>query len=481
MPKDTGKNFENIVKEYSPDLNLEEVESKIQFLFSRRSCRKFDSNIVVPDSILSVIVHAGMFAPNSGNIQNWEFLILKDQEDKNKIVDFCYNQNFLSDASVLIIVLVDLKEGEIYFKDKAELFSIINGAMASENMLLSANILKVGSVFSAVSDEESLKDYFNIPEHVKVLGVIALGYCAETPTFNERKKANEVVYLHKYGLRFGDIDLVLYNPRLFERIKKYSSLTIPKLKDEILEKTSKYKFELLHKELLLKNRQIESLKEELEKMHKILVLKGKNKEGPWSYYVLKKVKGIKYPIVEEDKMLLYERLKDVTIKNVPFKVIFEKIVFPIDNHKELLKNIRVVLEELNIVSKKKEKVVEDKINEFNDNDVFVFVDSFDDAYKKLLYYSKKYDSNIMLYFNTKKEFLKYKNDIKNMFSLSDEEFELLYNKGSLNKKFKSKEYKIIFRTVRNYKDKSTKNVVFTLRSLIDKIDFKVHNKIIVLK
>ncbi len=481
MPKDTGKNFENIIKEFSPDLDLKDVEEKLYFLFSRRSCRKFDSKITIPDSILSVIVHAGFFAPNSGNIQNWEFLILKDQEEKNKIVEFCYNQNFLSDASVLIIVLVDLKEGKVYFKDKGELFSIINGSLASENMLLAANILKVGSVFSAVSDEESLKEYFNIPNNVKVLGVIALGYCAETPVFNDRKKANETVYLHKYGLRFGDIDLVLYNPRIVERIKKYASITIPVLKEEILDKTSKYKFELLHKELLLKNRQIKSLKEELEELHKLLVLKGKNNEGPWSYYVLKKVKGIKYPILEEEKLLLYERLKDVTIKNVPFKIIVEKLNFPIKNHKELLKNIRSVLEELKVVEEKIKKVEEKNINEFNENNAFVFVDSFESAYKKLLYYSKKYDSNILLYFNTKKEFLKYKNEIIKVFSLDEEEFELLYDKSVLNKKYNGREVKLFFKTVRNYKDKSTKNVVFVFESLLGKIDFKVYNKIVVLK
>ncbi len=480
MPKDTGKNFENIVKEFYPDLSLKEVEDKLYFIFSRRSCRKFNPDIVVPDNILSMIIHAGMFAPNSGNIQNWDFLVLKQKDEKEKAASFCYNQRFLIDASVLIVVLTDFKEGKNFFRDKGELFSIINGAMASENMLLTANILNVGSVFSAVSDEEGLKDSFNIPGHVKVLGVVALGYCAETPSFNDRKKAAEVVYLHKYGLRFEDIDLVLYNPRIFERLKKYSSTTIPALKEEILEKASKYKFELLHKELLLKNRQIKSLKEELEKMHKSLILKTK-KEGPWSYYILKKVKGLEYPIKEKDKNLLYEKLKDVNVKNIPFKIIFENLEFPINNHKELLKKIRKVLEKLNVVEEKKKKENKEKINEFNENDSFIFINSFEDAYKKLLYYSKKNDSNILLYFNTKKDFLKYKNKIIKSFGFDKKEFEELYEKGVIEKKVNNKKVKFYFKTVRNYKDKSTKNVVFTLKDLIQKIDFKVHNKIIVLE
>lgn len=64
---------------------------------------------------------------------------------------------------------------------------------------------------------------------------------------------------------------------------------------------------------------------------------------PWAYLVLRKLKGVNYPIL--DDQLLQERLKDILIKGKPASELLKKIHYPVKNPAQLLHEIKQALSE----------------------------------------------------------------------------------------------------------------------------------------
>lgn len=64
-------------------------------------------------------------------------------------------------------------------------------------------------------------------------------------------------------------------------------------------------------------------------------------EAPWAYMVLKRIKGIKYPITHFET--LEKKLSFIEIKGIKSEEIIEHLNFPIKNPAELLKEIKEYL------------------------------------------------------------------------------------------------------------------------------------------
>ena len=56
-------------------------------IYNRRIVRDFKDK-TVPEDILEKIINAGLQAPTHDHLRNWEFVILKDKEDKEKALQF---------------------------------------------------------------------------------------------------------------------------------------------------------------------------------------------------------------------------------------------------------------------------------------------------------------------------------------------------------------------------------------------------------
>lgn len=67
----------------------------------------------------------------------------------------------------------------------------------------------------------------------------------------------------------------------------------------------------------------------------------KTLEIPWAYLVLKKSKGVHYPIA--DSSSLKDKLQGLSIKGVPAEDVISKLHYPIKNPAELLHEIKQVL------------------------------------------------------------------------------------------------------------------------------------------
>jgi nitroreductase len=70
-------------------------------LDNRRSVRVYE-NTPVPDDVVKKCLSAALLAPNSSNLQQWEFYWIKSEEGKKTVAEICVSQPAATTAPVLI-------------------------------------------------------------------------------------------------------------------------------------------------------------------------------------------------------------------------------------------------------------------------------------------------------------------------------------------------------------------------------------------
>ena len=71
---------------------------------TRRSVRKF-TDAEVPESVIRKCLKESLLAPNSSNLQPWEFYWIRTFEKKDKIVKACFSQNAAKTAKELVVAV----------------------------------------------------------------------------------------------------------------------------------------------------------------------------------------------------------------------------------------------------------------------------------------------------------------------------------------------------------------------------------------
>ena len=73
-------------------------------LNKRRSVRKF-TNTEVPEAVMKKCLKASLLAPNSSNLQPWEFYWIRNNEKKEEVIHACFSQNAAKTAKEIVIAV----------------------------------------------------------------------------------------------------------------------------------------------------------------------------------------------------------------------------------------------------------------------------------------------------------------------------------------------------------------------------------------
>ena len=82
--------------------------------------------------------------------------------------------------------------------DKRDEWSTVDVAIALENMVIAAAAQGVGSCWIGDFDEEKVRKLLNIPNHLKVVAMITLGYPDEEPEMPSKKRLEEIVHYNGF-------------------------------------------------------------------------------------------------------------------------------------------------------------------------------------------------------------------------------------------------------------------------------------------
>ncbi len=211
--------------EYSDFLNL---------VMKRRTIRKFKPDPIADDDV-EKIIEAARWAPSGANSQPWEFIVIKDKEIKDRIVEIISEHMEYSrkveltreeelrmvgiasppkepgyrNAPVFIIVCGDPRTKEAYplltMYTRGDSHFASGLASAFLYMALAATTLGLGSQWVSATGHPFvqclLKELLGIPKRIDIYDMMALGYPAHQPRPRLVRERAEILHYGRYDQR----------------------------------------------------------------------------------------------------------------------------------------------------------------------------------------------------------------------------------------------------------------------------------------
>jgi nitroreductase len=155
----------------------------------RRSIRAYQDRPVEKEKLLNVL-EAGRLAPSARNMQDWKFIVVRDGEKRQLLSVAAKNQSFVAQAPIVIAACGTETE---YIMTCGQHTYPIDVAIAVDHMSLEATDLGLGTCWIGAFYEDQVKEILDVPDKIRVVVMMTLGYPAESPSCRPRKKLDEIV------------------------------------------------------------------------------------------------------------------------------------------------------------------------------------------------------------------------------------------------------------------------------------------------
>lgn len=145
-----------------------------------RSCRRYRETEPVPDALLADLAEAARIAPSARNLQPLKYLASNDPETNARIFPCLAWAGYLTDwdgpaegerPAAYLIQLLDRS-----LAARAD----VDAGLALQNIQLTAVSRGLGACIIGAVRREELARILELPEHLEILHVVALGRPAET-------------------------------------------------------------------------------------------------------------------------------------------------------------------------------------------------------------------------------------------------------------------------------------------------------------
>ncbi|MGB9622657.1 MAG: nitroreductase family protein [Candidatus Bathyarchaeia archaeon] len=165
---------------------------------NRRSIRSFlDKEL--PEETSKILIEAACLAPSAGNLQPWEFIIVKGEDTKRMLVEAAYGQTFISEAKLVIVVCIDPnRSASRYGTRGSSLYCLQDTAAAVQNILLTATENGLGGCWIGAFDEKKASKALKLPQGIRPVAIIPIGYPKTIPSSRPRRGYSEVVHLETW-------------------------------------------------------------------------------------------------------------------------------------------------------------------------------------------------------------------------------------------------------------------------------------------
>lgn len=143
----------------------------------RKSVRSYTGQPVSKEEI-DCLLRAAMAAPAAVHLLPWKFIVVTDKGKLKTLTAGLPFAQMLKKAGTGIVVCAVPDEAAM----NSEVYAVIDCSCASENILLAAEAMGLGAVWTAVYPNTELMDFvrdeLHIPGHVIPLNIIPVGYPA---------------------------------------------------------------------------------------------------------------------------------------------------------------------------------------------------------------------------------------------------------------------------------------------------------------
>jgi nitroreductase len=167
------------------------VKEGLAVIRERKSVRSYTGEPVNKEEI-DQILHAAMAAPAAVHMLPWKFIVITDKAKLQSLAKGLPFAQMLPKAGTAIVVCAVPEEAAM----GNEMFAILDCTCASENILLAAEALGLGAVWTAVYPDNELMDFVRqelaIPGYVIPLNIIPVGHPTGEEKFRDKFNAKNI-------------------------------------------------------------------------------------------------------------------------------------------------------------------------------------------------------------------------------------------------------------------------------------------------
>ncbi len=193
----------------------------------RRSVRNYRPDSISAD-VLDRLLNAIRLAPSGGNQQPYKFIVVQDKEIKAKLAAACRwtpgapkGHEFIAEAPVAIVACSSEKGGiSRFYREEGQMtlalgrdvpaeidrsaagylnLAEIDAAIALDHLILAATEEGLGTCWVAAIDELEVKRLLSVPDDMRVLVVVPIGYTDSWPEARPRKRHEELFCQDRYS------------------------------------------------------------------------------------------------------------------------------------------------------------------------------------------------------------------------------------------------------------------------------------------
>ena len=148
----------------------------IENILARKSVRAFTPKPVEKEKV-DLLLKAAMAAPTAVNKQPWAFVVVDDRNVLDQLAAELPYAKMTAQAPLAIVVCGDLSKA---LNGETDRYWMLDCSAASENLLLAAESMGLGAVWTAVYPESDrmakVRTVLSLPDYIVPLNLIPLGY-----------------------------------------------------------------------------------------------------------------------------------------------------------------------------------------------------------------------------------------------------------------------------------------------------------------
>ena len=151
----------------------------LELLKKRRSIRKFERRPVEPEKV-KILEEALLIAPSSKNLHSQEFLFVEEAEALTRLAGARrQGSSFLKGAPLAVVVLANEETIDVWIEDAA--LAAMIGQLTAASLGLGSCWIQIRNRDhdDAETAENCIRQILGIPENMRVLAILALGYPGE--------------------------------------------------------------------------------------------------------------------------------------------------------------------------------------------------------------------------------------------------------------------------------------------------------------
>ena len=173
--------------------NTNTADAVFENIFNRKSVRSFTSEPVSQEHI-EAMLKAAMAAPTAVNYQPWRFVVVTERAQLDAMAEVLPYAKMLKQAPLAIVVCGETT----WFEGRENPFWQQDCSAATENLLLAAEALGLGAVWTGVYPDmnlaKPLSEFLGLPETVLPLCAIPIGHHDGTAKPRDKWKPENVHY-----------------------------------------------------------------------------------------------------------------------------------------------------------------------------------------------------------------------------------------------------------------------------------------------